>query len=459
MKKIETLILSNLIYDEEFLRTAIPHIEDAYFTDWAEQRVFKQIKEFVLEYNAPPTKEALLIVAQDDTKLAEDQFESVSAVIDSLEATDTNKKWLNDQTEKFCQDKALYNAIVHSIKIIDGKDDKLEKDAIPELLKDALGVSFCTSIGHDYIEDSESRYEFYHRVESRVPFDLEMFNKITRGGLPKKTLNICLAGINVGKSLLMCHMAASNLEAGNNVLYITLEMAEERIAERIDANLMNVPMEDLPNLPQKMFDDRITRIKNKTEGRLVIKEYPTVSAHAGHFRGLLNELQLKKDFSPDIIFIDYINICASQRFKASSNLNSYTLVKGIAEELRGLAVEFDVPIMSATQITRSGFSDSDVDMTDTAESFGLPATCDFMFALITTEALEQMGQLLVKQLKSRYGDKSRDTRFLIGVDKSKMRLYDLDDKAQRSVSKIADSAPVSVSSDKFSGRGLEEIKF
>lgn len=353
--KLETMILSNLLRDEAYLRKTIPHLKDEYFIDWSERKVFQHIRNFVETYNAPPSVEALGISIQNDKQLTEDEFGQMSEVVSSLTYEEINKEWLITETEKFCKDKAVYNAIVQSIQIIDGKDKNYTSDAIPDILKDALGVSFDNSVGHDYLMDSDERFDFYHKVEERIPFDLEMLNKITKGGLPNKTLNIVLAGTGVGKSLFMCHMAASSLSQGKNVLYITMEMAEERIAERIDANLMNVTMDDLKNLPKQMFDDRISRIKNKTEGKLIIKEYPTASVHAGHFRALLNELNLKKEFRPDIIFIDYLNICASSRFKLSGSVNSYTYIKGIAEELRGLAVEFNVPIVSATQTTRSGY--------------------------------------------------------------------------------------------------------
>jgi len=338
---------------------------------------------------------------------------------------------LYKETEKFCKDKAIYNAILNSIAIIDGRDKAKSEDGIPQLLQDALGVCFDNNVGHDYIQDAESRYESYHRVTSRVPFDLDYFNKITNGGMPNKTLNVCLAGTGVGKSLFMCHVAASVLSQNKNVLYITLEMAEERIAERIDANLMNITMDQLKDLPKSLFDSRIEKIRNKTEGNLIIKEYPTAGAHTGHFKALLNELQLKRQFKPDIIIIDYLNICASSRFKSGSNINSYTLIKSIAEELRGLAVEENVPILSATQTTRSGYGNTDVELTDTSESFGLPATVDFMFALISTEELEQLNQLMVKQLKNRYNDPTSNKRFMIGIDRAKMKLYDLEPSAQK----------------------------
>ena len=431
--KLETLILSNLLNDDVYLRKVVPFLRDEYFIDWTERKVFQHIKTFVDEYNASPSREALSVIFQNDKSLSEDEYGKVTDVVTSLKTEEINKPWLLDETEKFCKDKAVYNAIVQSIQIIDGKDTKFTSEAIPDILKDALAISFDNSVGHDYITDSDDRYTFYHREEERLPFDLDMFNKITNGGLPSKTLNIALAGTGVGKSLFMCHMAASALSQGKNVLYITLEMAEERIAERIDANLMNVTMDDLKNLPKQMFDDRISRIKNKTEGKLIIKEYPTASAHAGHFRALLNELSLKKEFRPDIIFIDYLNICSSSRFKMSGTVNSYTYIKGIAEELRGLAVEYNVPLLSATQTTRSGFSNSDPGLEDTSESFGLPATADFMFALVTNEELEALNQILVKQLKNRYGDPNLYKRFVLGVDRSKMRLYDVEESAQQDI--------------------------
>lgn len=432
--KLEILILNNLLKDETYLRKVIPFLKSEYFIDVIEKKIFQTIDVFVQEYNASPTTEALYISLQNDKTIHEDEYTKVTLLLESFTMdAEKNKEWMLDETEKFCKDKAVYNAIVQSIQIIDGKNDKLTSNAIPEILKDALAISFDNSVGHDYLEDSETRFDYYHRVEDKIPFDLDFFNKITKGGLSNKTLNIALAGTGVGKSLFMCHVAAGCLSQSKNVLYITMEMAEEKIAERIDANLMNVTMDDLKNLPKQMFDDRITRIKNKTEGKLIIKEYPTASAHAGHFRALLNELELKKEFRPDIIFIDYLNICSSSRFKMSGSVNSYIYIKGIAEELRGLAVEFNVPILSATQTTRTGFSNSDVELTDTSESFGLPATADFMFAIISTEELEKLDQLLVKQLKNRYNDPTVHKRFVIGVDKSKMKLYDLDPVAQKNI--------------------------
>jgi replicative DNA helicase len=440
----------------------IPFLKDEYFTDWSERKVFQHVKNFVEQYNVSPSAEALEISLQNDKALTEEEFTKVVDIVQTFGESQTNKDWILDETEKFCKDKAVYNAIVQSIQIIDGKDKKFTSEAIPEILKDALGVSFDNSVGHDYLIDSDDRFEFYHRTEERIPFDLDMFNKITKGGLPNKTLNIALAGTGVGKSLFMCHMAAGAMSQGKNVLYITLEMAEERIAERIDANLMNVTMDDLKNLPKQMFDDRISRIRNKSEGKLIIKEYPTASAHSGHFRALLNELNLKKEFRPDIIFIDYLNICASSRFKMSGTVNSYTYIKGIAEELRGLAVEFNVPIVSATQTTRSGYANSDMELTDTSESFGLPATADFMFGIISTEDLEKLGQLLIKQLKNRYNDPSQLKRFVIGVDRAKMRLYDVDVSAQKNIMQgdnKVEQKPASFTSKMFVKKNFDSIKF
>ena len=432
--KIEKVILQNLANDDVFMRKVIPFLKRDYFIDNNEKIVYDKIKNFIDEYNVIPTKDALVIASQNDKSLNEDQYKEVVELIHELEPTDHNKDWLYKETEKFCKDKAIYNAILQSISIIDGRDKARSEDGIPQLLQDALGVCFDNNVGHDYIESADKRYEFYHRVESRVPFDLEYFNKITNGGMPNKTLNVCLAGTGVGKSLFMCHVAASVLAQGKNVLYITLEMAEERIAERIDANLMNITMDQLKDLPKSIFDNRIEKIRGRTEGTLIIKEYPTTGAHTGHFKALLNELQLKKQFKPDLIVIDYLNICASSRFKGGSNINSYTLIKSIAEELRGLAVEENVPILSATQTTRGGYGNTDVELTDTSESFGLPATVDFMFALISTEDMEKMNQLMVKQLKNRYNDPTTNKRFVIGVDRAKMKLYDLEQSAQKGLS-------------------------
>jgi replicative DNA helicase len=432
--RIETQILSNLINNENYLRKVAPFVKSEYFTETDDRIVFGKISDYVQKYNDPPAKGALLIALQDDRSISEDLYVQCETLINSLNETDVNNDWLVDETEKFCKDKAVYNAIMDSIQIIDGSDKTRSPDALPSILSDALAVGFDNNVGHDYIENAPDRFDFYNRVEEKLPFDLEFFNKITEGGLPNKTLNIALAGTGVGKSLFMCHVAAAAISQGKNVLYITLEMAEERIAERIDANLMNVPIQDLKDLPKKMFDDRVEKIKNKIDGKLIIKEYPTASAHAGHFKSLLEELKLKRGFEPDIIFIDYLNICTSSRFRAGSQVNSYTIIKSIAEELRGLAVEYDLPIVSATQTTRSGYANSDVDLTDTSESFGLPATADLMFALISTEELEAQQQIMVKQLKNRYSDPTSNKRFMVGVDRSKMRLFDLTDEVQKTIS-------------------------
>jgi archaellum biogenesis ATPase FlaH len=415
------------------MRKVIPFLKQDYFLDNNEKIIYQKISKFIDEYNAIPSKDALVIAVQNDKSLNEDQYKEVVEYIHDLDPTDHNKEWLYKETEKFCKDKAIYNAILSSIAIIDGRDKAQSEDGIPQLLQDALGVCFDNNVGHDYLASADSRYEFYHRQESRIPFDLDYFNKITNGGLPNKTLNVCLAGTGVGKSLFMCHVAASVLAQGKNVLYITLEMAEERIAERIDANLMNITMDQLKDLPKALFDSRIEKIRNRTEGSLIIKEYPTAGAHSGHFKSLLNELQLKKQFKPALIVIDYLNICASSRFKGGANINSYTLIKSIAEELRGLAVEENVPILSATQTTRGGYGNTDVELTDTSESFGLPATVDFMFALISTEEMEALNQLMVKQLKNRYNDPTQNKRFVIGVDRAKMKLYDLEQSAQKGI--------------------------
>jgi len=431
--KIETVILQNLANDDEYMRKVIPFLKRDYFLDNSDKIIYDKIKDFIDQYNAIPSRDALVISVQNDKSLNEDQYKEVAEAILQLEPTDHNKDWLYKETEKFCKDKAIYNAILSSIAIIDGRDKARTEDGIPQLLQEALGVCFDNNVGHDYIDSSDQRFEFYHKIESRIPFDLDYFNKITNGGMPNKTLNVCLAGTGVGKSLFMCHVAASVLAQNKNVLYITLEMAEERIAERIDANLMNITMDQLKELPKAIFDNRIEKIKDRTQGKLIIKEYPTAGAHTGHFKALLNELQLKRQFKPDLIVIDYLNICASSRFKGGANINSYTLIKSIAEELRGMAVEENVPILSATQTTRGGYGNTDVELTDTSESFGLPATVDFMFALISTEDLEAMNQLMVKQLKNRYNDPTINKRFVIGVDRAKMKLYDLEQSAQKNI--------------------------
>ena len=430
MDRIEKVILRNLVYNEEYLRKVLPFIEPDYFNDRNERVVFEHITKYASEYNSLITKEVLQIEIEDRRDITQDEVKNIYGTINELEDIECDFEWLSDTTEKWCRDRAIYLALMESIKIADGQDNKKNRDAIPTILSDALSVSFNRNVGHDYLEDYEERYELYNRKESRIQFDLEYFNKITKGGLPNKTLNIALAGTGVGKSLFMCHHASSVLLEGKNVLYITLEMAEEKIAERIDANLLNVNIQEIVDLPKPIFEGKVTNLAKKTQGSLIIKEYPTASAHSGHFKALLNELALKKSFKPDIIFIDYLNICASSRYRAGSNVNSYSYIKAIAEELRGLAVEANVPIVSATQTTRSGYGSSDVDLTDTSESFGLPATADLMFALISTEELEALGQIMVKQLKNRYNDPTYNRRFVIGVDRTKMRLYDCEQTAQ-----------------------------
>jgi|TARA_B110000285_G_C15055630_1_gene579405 replicative DNA helicase len=425
LQTIERTTLTQLVTNEQYARKVLPFMKKDYFTDRTERTIFEEITKFVDKYNKIPTQTSLEIEVQGRKDLNESDYKKVVAVIQTLSSTDVDFDWLVDTTEKFCKDKAVYNAIVEGISIIDGKDKERGPDAIPGILTDALAVGFDNAVGHDYLADSESRFDYYHTVEKKIPFDLEFFNKITKGGLPPKTLNIALAGTGVGKSLFMCHVAANCLSQGKNVLYITLEMAEERIAERIDANLMNISMEDLHDLPKQMFDNKIAKIIKSTSGKLIVKEYPTASAHSAHFRGLIKELAIKKSFKPDIIFIDYLNICASSRFKGAQNVNSYMYIKSIAEELRGLAVETNVPIMSATQTTRSGFSNSDVGLEDTSESFGLPATADLMFALISNEELDELNQIAVKQLKNRYNDPTMNKRFVIGIDRAKMRLFDI----------------------------------
>jgi replicative DNA helicase len=433
MDKIEFLILRNLLHNEEYTRKVIPFIKAEYFEDINQKIVFEEILSFVEQYNKLATKEVLSIEVEKRKDINDTSFKEIVHLIDCLDDIPSELNWVIDTTEKWCRDRAIYIALMDSIHIADGKDEKKNRDSIPSILSEALAVSFDNHVGHDYLLDYEKRYESYHRKEEKIEFDLEYFNKITKGGLPNKTLNIALAGTGVGKSLFMCHVASSVLLQGRNVLYITLEMAEERIAERIDANLLNVPIQDIGELPKSTFETKVNNLAKKTQGTLIIKEYPTASAHSGHFKSLLNELALKKSFRPDIIFIDYLNICSSSRFKGGSNINSYTLVKSIAEELRGLAVEFNVPIVSATQTTRSGYGSSDVELTDTSESFGLPATADLMFALISTEELEELGQILVKQLKNRYNDPTIHKRFVVGIDRAKMRLYDVEQSAQKDI--------------------------
>jgi replicative DNA helicase len=425
-----------LIYNEEYVRKVLPFIRPDYFSDNAEKIVFKEIFEFINQYKNPPTYEALVINFTEKKTLTEPQVQEAIELLNKVHSDKdepTETQWLIEQTEKFCQDKAIYNAIMESVSILDSKGEKRTKGEIPQLLSDALGVSFDNNIGHDYTQDYDSRYDSYHKVESRIRFDLDLFNKITKGGLPIKTLNIALAGTGVGKSLFMCHVAAGNMSQGQNVLYITMEMAEEKIAERIDANLLNIDLDELRTISKEDYTRKFSALKSKTQGKLIIKEYPTAGASVLHFRALLNDLALKKNFRPDIIFIDYLNICCSARIKPGANVNSYSYIKAIAEELRGLAVEFSVPVVSATQTTRSGFSNSDPGLEDTSESFGLPATADFMFALVSNEELEALNQILVKQLKNRYGDPNLYKRFVLGIDRAKMRLYDVEESAQQDI--------------------------
>ena len=430
MKNITLTILENLIHNEDYARKVLPFIKEEYFADRNEKIVFSEIVSFSEKYSRFPTLTSLEVELDSRKDLTEQNYKDIKEVVNSLTEDKVDQEWLIDTTEKFCKDKAIYNAVVDGISIIEGRDSKRKPDALPSLLTDALAVSFDNRVGHDYIEDASSRFDYLHRKEERIPFDLEYFNKITKGGLPQKTLNIALAGTGVGKSLFMCHMAANCISQGRNVLYITLEMAEERIAERIDANLMNVALDNLHDLPKPMFEDKIEKLNKKVNGKLIIKEYPTASAHANHFRALLQELSIKKSFKPEIIFIDYLNICASSRFKGGTNINSYTLIKAIAEELRGLAVEHSVPVVSATQTTRSGYVSTDIGLEDTSESFGLPATADFMFALISSEELQELQQIQVKQLKNRYNDPTINKRFILGIDRSKMKLYDVELNAQ-----------------------------
>ena len=424
MEKLEITLLKNLIHNDEYARKVIPFIKLEYFEMRSEMILCQEIIDFIAKYNKCPTQEIIDIEIQNREDLTETEYKEVREINQTLDRVETNTEWLVDATEKWCRDRAIYLALMSSIKIADGQEDNKGRDAIPHILSDALAVSFDNHVGHDYLEDYEARYESYHKKEEKIPFDLEFFDKITKGGVPNKTLNIALAGTGVGKSLFMCHFASSVLVQGKNVLYITLEMAEEKIAERIDANLLDVNIRDLTDLPRVIFENKVTKLAEKTQGQLIIKEYPTASAHAGHFKTLLNELTLKKSFKPDIIFIDYLNICASSRYSKLGNVNSYSYIKAIAEDLRGLAVEYNVPIISATQTTRSGFGSSDIDLTDTSESFGLPATADLMFALISTDELEGLNQIMVKQLKNRYNDPTINKRFVLGIDRAKMRLYD-----------------------------------
>ena len=430
--KTEIAILKNLLQNEEYTRKVLPFLKTDYFTENADKIVYDKVNDFVVKYNTLPSKEALVIELHE-MKINEEEFKESMELLDEINSDTeeyTDIGWLLDTTERFCQDKAIYNAVVESISILDNPKSKASKGVIPDILSGALAVSFDPHVGHDYLDDSDARFDYYHRVEERIPFDLEYFNKISKGGLPQKTLNICLAGTGVGKSLFMCHVASSCLSQNQNVLYITLEMAEEKIAERIDANLLDVSIDDLHDLPKDIYDRKINNLSKTIKGKLIVKEYPTASASVNHFRALLNELNLKRSFVPNIIFVDYINICTSSRIKAGANVNSYTYIKSIAEELRGFAVENKIPIVSATQTTRSGYSNTDVGLEDTSESFGLPATADFMFAIISTEKMEQLGQILVKQLKNRYNDPTINRKFVVGIDRAKMRLFDVSQAAQ-----------------------------
>lgn len=457
MERIETTIISNLIYNEEYCRKVLPFIKTQYFNDKKERVVFETVCEFVVKYGKMITKEILHIELDNRKDISDSELADSNQIVANISDNSSDYQWLLDTTEKWCRDRAIYLALMESIQIADDESEKQNRDAIPHILSEALSVSFDHNIGHDYIKDFESRFEFYHRDEEKIPFDLEFFNKITKGGLPNKTLNVALAGTGVGKSLFMCHLASSVLLQNKNVLYITLEMSEEKIAERIDANLLNVNIQSLMNLSHGDFETKITKLSKKTQGKLIIKEYPTASAHSGHFKSLLNELSLKKSFKPDIIFVDYLNICASSRYKGSA-VNSYTYVKSIAEELRGLAVENNVPIVSATQTTRSGYGNSDVDLTDTSESFGLPATADLMFAIISSEELENLGQIMIKQLKNRYNDPTIFKRFVIGIDRAKMRLYDVDQSAQKEIVDSGQDLEYNKSSSPVK-KSFEEFKF
>ena len=451
MNSLEYTIIKNLVCNDEYRRQVFPYLKVSYFESDANLTLFKLIKSFIEKYEKCPTKESLEVDLQGASHLSEETFKNVSFAIRNLEKDDSDYKWLVDTTEEWCRNRAIYLSLLESIKIAEGDDKEKDMGSIPTILSDAISVSFDNRVGHDYLDDYQERYDFYNRVETKIPFDLAMFNKITKGGLTNKSLNVALAGTGVGKSLFMCHVASSTLLQGKNVLYITCEMSEEKIAERIDANLLSVPIQDISSLPRKMYESKVNNLMKKTNGKLIIKEYPTASAHVGHFRSLLSDLSLKKSFKPDIIFVDYLNICTSQRFKPSF-VNSYTLVKGIAEELRGLAVEQGVPIVSATQTTRSGYGSTDIDLTDTSESFGLPATADLMFALISTEESEQLGQILVKQLKNRYNDPTINKRFAVGIDRAKMRLYDCEQSAQDGMIDAGDNnEKPSTSKTKFGG--------
>ena len=456
-ERVPLTILNNLIHDEEYTRKVIPFIEEDYFEERSDKIVFEEISSFLKSYDSLPSKEVLQIEVGKRVDLTQDEFQSTEQLINALGKSEYEQEWVYDTTEAWCKERAIYNALMESIKIADGQDEKKNRDAIPSILSDALAVGFDQHVGHDYIDDAEDRYAYYHKIENKIPFDLEYFNKITSGGLSDKTLNIALAGTGVGKSLFMCHVASSCLVQGKNVLYITLEMAEEKIAERIDANLLNTNIRDIAELPQTTFHKKIDKLAAKTTGKLIIKEYPTASAHCGHFKALLQELKLKKSFAPDIIFVDYLNICASSRYRSAVNVNSYSYVKAIAEELRGLAVEASIPICSATQTTRSGFASSDPNLTDTSESFGLPATADLMFALVSTEDMEELDQIMVKQLKNRYNDPTINRRFVVGIDRAKMRLYDCEQSAQTDILDTAETVEYTKSDE--SKAKFDDFKF
>ena len=457
--RLETTILKNLVYNEEYTRKVLPFLSVDYFQEREDKILYEKINEYINQYNTLPTQEALAIEL-DKSSIKDEEFQNSLKLLESIsnETDETNISWLLDSTEKFCQDKAIYNAVVESISILDeGGRNTRDKGSIPDILSDALSVSFDPHVGHDYFLDSDERYKFYHRVEEKIPWDLEYFNRITKGGLSNKTLNIALAGTGVGKSLFMCHAAASCLSQNCNVLYITLEMAEEKIAERIDANLLNISIDDLQKLPKDLYDNKINKLKQTIKGKLIVKEYPTAAANVNHFRALLNELNLKRSFVPNIILVDYINICTSSRIKPGANVNSYTYIKSIAEELRGLAVEIAIPILSATQTTRSGFTNTDIGLEDTSESFGLPATADFMFAIISTEQMEELNQIMIKQLKNRYSDPTSNRKFVIGIDRSKMKLYDVEQSAQNElVDTGQDDEPAF---DKATGGKYNNLKF
>ena len=455
MERIETTIIRNLIHNEEYSRKVIPFLEPDYFERRSEKILFEEISTFIVKYGSSVTIEALNIEVENRNDVTDDEVKEIKDINQYLNNSPVDQQWLLDITEKWCRDRAIYLALMESIHIADGNDEKKNRDAIPSILSDALSVAFDNNVGHDYLQNYEERYDYYHKKEEKIEFDLDYFNKITKGGLPNKTLNIALAGTGVGKSLFMCHVASSVLLQGRNVLYITLEMAEEKIAERIDANLLDVQIQDIIDIPKPMFEDKVQKLQKKTQGQLIIKEYPTASAHAGHFDALIKELHLKKDFVPDIIFIDYLNICTSQRYRAGSNINSYTVIKSIAEELRGLAVKYKLPIFSATQTTRGGFANSDVSITDTSESFGLPATADLMFALISNEELEEMGQIMVKQLKNRYNDLTTHRKFVVGIDRAKMKLYDVEQTAQDDILDTEPTFKYNDTADKFKSKNFD----